>query len=331
MSLALIAIFSCTNEIVTMGQADPVYPSYYSSKRVKTISGENDIWGKFEYHMNYDEDTNLLTSSYRTDEDQDTVGYITFTSYSDVSFMFSVYDVVINIHQDSISAIDDSLKTTIGQGKYTLKDSIYKYHSNSELRFSATTYIYTDRRPYKSVLKYYEPEEMASDAIEDFTSDYVNTFVLTENYEYNLDGRVIVNRRFDEHINDPADADDNEIFAYKEEAVYDDDKLVYLTISDLTAGESFSAFQELDYTYSGDNISSITGGGYSRTFTYSGNTTTYVDNGETYTYTTNDDGLVTRIVYPNGNYMDFTYEDGTGMIEWLVPQFDKFVFTPFTR
>lgn len=313
---------ACNYETVTKGKAAKVYRIYKNSYRAKTIIGKNELWGEFKLILNYRDEA--LGVSYRLDENGDTVGVLSSGS---------IQDYVINISQDSIQRLEKRLIEQYGVGNFSLKDTINRFHRIQRNLLIKMTNYYPDGRIAKMSDAYYKRRIPISTSDADFTSVYDLVHYVHNYYEYNDEGRIITNRIFDDVYPDYANEPSVYIRKiYKHQTAYENEKVLSISLFDLSAGENFFESSRYVLNYKNNLLMTVDGGEKSIVFKYKENTiseTLIEDVRSFYEFDTNHN--LVKISDDRGNFMKIDYEVGHGSLSQYVPILDKQLGIPYIK
>jgi len=306
-----LVLVSCTKEGKFSAPEETVYSPQKNAFRAAKVTGTSNHWGEFTLYMEYDKEE--LKSIVRTNAEGDTVGGFNITRNSE-TLSLAFRDYVPAIDKDSIQRIDERLKGLYGAGNYSLWDSISR---SAQSLLEVTAYLYTDGRIKKSVVRKYVPNPNRNETGKNFKYAYVLVSTTSSTYEYNDQSDVCVNRiMYDVH--NPADKDIYVRSLYKTETGYQNDKIMSLGWFTAPGGDNFTEYNRYHYTYSGEQLTSIRGTDFSRTFTYNGNQVTMTTNEtETVTYELDAHGNVVKMNDGKGNAWQVEYEPGNGNFSML--------------
>lgn len=329
-SIVVLAILvSCTKE--DKGKPAPlqIYPIHYNSHMAKTIVGTNERWGDFKFIINY-ERGNMLTKSYRTNQKIDSVGDLSVSrSKSFSTNTYSINEVVNNISPDSVVRLDVALKEKYGVGNYSLQDSVSKA---SRIINQTLASYYSDGRTYKQIDKYFAPKENMGITDKEFDNTYYIRKMVTNFYEYNSDGYIVIDRVFEDEY---YDITNDKIFnrkVFKYEVNYDKNRIVSFTAFELIAGENYTEIETYNYNYSDGKVISIIGNkGYRKTFEYSGANLKITEGSNVSNYQLTSFGYPSKIDDGKGSVMNVEYVDGHGELSNYVSFTDKLFGNPYIR
>ena len=268
-----------------------------ASKRVKRITGENNIWGNYRLDFSYNSD-GTLKQAWRLDaETNDTTGTIK-VAYDLDAYTLSSIDYVPGISPDSIAALKvmypdtwkDSLRTTL---KEQLLCSV-------ELKNGELTKTFNRPRAY-----------LAGGAA--YSGDYVKVSSTTQMPDLK-DGKPMVIRFIDYAY--PGGGNNTMGFAERSIGKYE---------FDYNGGELVSGVRYLVDTYSPDNwrkVSELNFSSWSGVVTgvesdtyrmrRSKNQVAVAEPGKTYTYTLDEEGVAVRMEASDGETAVYEYEAGSG-------------------
>lgn len=325
----LTLLGSCSKEDKGKPAQPHIYPIHHNSHMAKTISGTSERWGNFKFVINYEKE-NMLAKSYRVNDKIDSVGTLAVTRSKTFSAnTFEVSEVINNISPDSIVRLDLALTEKYGAGNYSLQDSISKA---SRVIKKTIVYFYTDNRTYKQVDSYYAPKEDMGITDKEFDNQYYLRKTITNLYEYNSDGYVVVDRVFeDEHY----DLTNDKVFnrkVFKYGINYDKDKITSFTKFELLGGENYNEIETYSYSYSNDKVVSIKGNkSYNKQFDYSADHLKITEGSNISNYKLTSFGYPSMIDDGKGSVMNIEYIEGDGELDCFVPFIDKLYGNPYIR
>ena len=224
---------------------------------------------------------------------------------------YAVNDYVNNVDADSIARLDLWLKGKYGVGNYSLEDSIPVI---ARTLYKVDVTLDEESMVTQQVFSYYIPKTdfgLGDDFDNTYTLDYKETFI----YEYG-EGASIVNVRSFYDTFAPDDAQNYETRTlYKYEYVYDGKRIMKNRIYQVNnhSESSWDLINDRMYTYSGNNLVSVKGDGYSLDRNYSDARTLSLNlNGEITSYVLNEYNFLIKSDNGKGEVMNVTYEPGNG-------------------
>lgn len=326
--ISLVVFSACGDKIDKSKPAGPQeYPIHKNKFRATRVEGRNEAWGDFRLLFEYSGDQ--IETVWRTNIPGDTVGRIR-VSRNDESRIDNYYvdDWIPAISQDSIDRMDQYYKDQVGEGNYSLKDSI---PLSGRTRMQCRHMYYTDTRVYQQEFTYFEPREDVGITGVNFDNSYIQKCKYKYLYEYNDEGRIIVSRWGEYTYTDPKDTKVFDTRQGKEEIVYDGSSPVSIMSFSLPEGSNFVPETEYVMSYSGSRLAKITAEGYEKSFAWGTDELTVTENGRVWKYRLDNNGYPTRIEDPDGQYMEIEYEKGHGDFEVLTPLFDRLMGSPFIK
>lgn len=276
--------------------------------RVSEITGYNKHWGDYTLKIQYINDKVAGMSRY--DKDGHRKGGLSVTKEQKV-LTYALNDYVPNVDADSIARLDQRLKEKYGIGNYSLQDSI---PTVARTWYKVDVTLDEESMVTQQVFSYYIPKTdfgMGKDFDNNYTLDYKETFI----YEYGVGVSVLNARSFYDTF-DPEDTKEYETRTlYKYEYEYDGERVVTnrIYVVNHRSDVSWDLIGSRAYTYSGRDLVSVKGDGYSIDINRSDARTFNLNlNGETTSYTLNEYGFLTRSDNGKGEVMNVTYEEGNG-------------------
>lgn len=290
--------------------------------RVKTIRGTNAQWGDF-----------TLTVSYRNEEMDsmyvynatDTLAYLSKeerpegNGYDYASTIYHIYNYVANISADSIQKLEDKY------GVEVAKDSIPLV---SREVFSSQV-AYENGEVWLQILTAYVhvPEEnQPAQYLKEERNQYM--------YEYHANGSLDICRMFHDTF-DTSDADLNNKFQTRDvrKLVFNYDRGLVSDMEEFRAEDEYGSeasyvkVTDWNFIYTGDRLTAAN----DITYSWNGNAVSITREGNTVRYTLNANGYPTRIDYPNGDYLEVTYEAGNGNFSIFSPLLEQNFGIPYIR
>lgn len=327
---AFLFVFgSCTKDDDKKSVQTHVYPKYVNSHRATKIKGKNDVWGEFELLLRYS--NHLFSGAVRRNNEGDTVGSI-MVSRDRITNIdeFVVNEKVYAISPDSIHRMDIELEKIYGKGNYSLEDSIPK---SAQPIYISRASKYEDGRIYKQVYEYYEPRQDVGVTGVDFNNSFILTKRATSLYEYNLHGRIVKNRIYEDTFYDRKEPLLFTRVIYKYETTYESNKIVGLSHYVAYAGENYSEMESYRYNYQDNRLVSVVGNkSFYKEIRYSGKNIAEVIEGEKhlkYLFTQPD--YPSRIEDSAGNFMEVEYEVGDGDFSNLIPLSERQSGNPYIK
>lgn len=293
MVIGLLSFYSCNDDDEDGDDVNGIYVNE-SPVRVKRITGENKVWGKYELEFNYRSD-GLLKEVWRFGnlpytEKRDTLGH--FTAEYDIDYHeFYVIDYVLNIKKDSVDklkelypeAIADSIKSRLW------KRTLYK------TSLSEGFYTMNQARPPKDVW-----------------GDYINVASRTLMVENREDGRPLVIRCYEDIPGFGGDNGEYERSVCKYEFIYAGDDIVEGIVSfpDTYSGTSWTPSWKLSFSHYSGILTGVESDSYK--MRRSANTVVIAEPGVNTTYTLNDYGVAVKVENTDGETATVEYEQGSG-------------------
>ena len=276
--------------------------------RVSEITGHNDHWGDYTLKIQYVNDK--LENVSRYDKNGHRKGGLSVTKEQGV-ITYAVNDYVYNVDADSIARLDLSLKGKYGVGNYSLEDSIPVI---ARTLYKVDVTLDEESMVTQQVFSYYIPKTdfgLGDDFDNTNTLDYKETFI----YEYG-EGVSIVNVRSFYDTFAPDDAKNYETRTlYKYEYLHDGKRIMKNRIYQVNnySESSWDLINDRVYTYSGNNLVSVKGDGYSLDRNYSDARTLSLNlNEEITSYVLNEYNFLIKSDNGKGEVMNVTYEPGNG-------------------
>lgn len=224
---------------------------------------------------------------------------------------YSLDDYVYKIDANAIADLDQELARKYGAGNYSLEDSIPLV---AKTIYEVALTLDEESVVTRQKISYFTPKKDFGVG-EDFNNDYPLERVETYIYEYDEKGSVLNVRLFVDKYS-PGNAKDyvsREL--YKCEYEYHGGKIVTNRIYTVNnqSEESWVLMEDRIYTYSGNNLVSVKGDGYSLEKNYSDTRTLSLNlNGETTSYALDEYGFLVKSDNGKGEVMNVTYESGNG-------------------
>lgn len=296
LSLLFCAVLAACQDDEQADVAD-AYAGGGVSKRVKRITGENNIWGKYRLDFSYNSD-GTLRQAWRFDAGtDDTTGTIK-VAYDLDAYTLSIVDYVPKISPDSIATLKikypDTWKDTL---RTTLKEQLL---CSVELKNGELTKTFNRPRAY-----------LANGTA--YSGDYVKVSSTTQMPDLK-DGRPVVVRFIDYDY--PVGGNNTMGWAKRSIGKYE---FAY------NGGELVSGVRYLADTYSPDNWrktgelsfsswSGVVTGVESDTYRMrrSKNQVVVAEPGKNYTYTLDEEGTAVRMETSDGETAVYEYEAGSG-------------------
>ena len=198
-----------------------------------------------------------------------------------------------------------------GAGNYSLEDSIPLV---AKTIYEVALTLDEESMVTRQKISYFTPKKDFGVG-EDFNNDFPLERVETYIYEYDEKGNVLNVRLFVDKYK-PENAKDyvsRELYKYEYE--YHGGKIVtnrIYTVNDQSE-ESWVLMEDRNYTYSGNNLVSVKGDGYSLDRNYSDARTLSLNlNGEITSYVLNEYNFLIKSDNGKGEVMNVTYEPGNG-------------------
>ena len=273
-----------------------------AKKRVKQITGENSVWGKYRLNFTYDKEGNFLKAWRLNAETGDTTGVITVDYDLNYHFL-SIIDYVSQL---------DPARIPEYQQKYPndWQDSVKSYHSEQllcsvKLEVRQVTKVLNRPRRYLGSGK-------------DYNATYVKVSQ-TKQMSEELNGQPTVVRCIDSKYGVGADN------ASVEERVVSKYEFVY-TGGELSGGSQYwpDTYSETSWRKIGDIsielYSGVVVGIDSDTYRMrrSGKKVVVAEPGKTYTYELDDEWCAVRMENSDGDTATFEYEAGNGNFYELI-------------
>lgn len=313
---------SCTEESKYKTPDESQYSPKKNAFRVTKISGTNRYWGEFTLTMEYDKEE--LENITRTNAVNDTVGGLGMIR-STSSITYELQDRVPSVDKDSIHRIDSILNAKYGAGNYQLWDSLPK---STQAIVRSTVYANTNGSIKKLSVLNFQPNGKSEAVGDDFAYSYILKTTTSSTYEYDINSNISVNRiMYDVH--DPVDKDLYERSLYKTEIMYNGDNISAVVWFTAPGGSGFTEYNRYNYTYTGNQLTAISGTDFTRTFTYSGNQVTVTTNSEVVTYELDNNGYVVKMNDGKGNVYSVEYEPGHGNFSHIFIPMSEQMTNPF--
>lgn len=268
-----------------------------ASKRVKRITGENAVWGKYRLDFTYTGD-GTLKEAWRFDaETGDTTGTIK-VAYDLGAYKLSIIDYVSGISPDSIAKLKknypDTWKDTL---RTTLKEQLL---CSVELKDGELTKVFNRPRSYVAENEGYD-------------ATYVKVSSSTQMPDLK-EGRPVALRFIDYDY--PAGGNNTVGYAKrsigKYEFAYDGGELVggVRYLADAYSSDDWRKESEMSFS----SYSGVVTGVESDTYKMrrSKNQVVVAGPGKTYTYTLDEEGVAVRMETNDGESAVYEYESGSG-------------------
>lgn len=286
-----VALVACHEDDTT----DPVGYAGRSSKRVKRITGENSVWGKYRLEFNYGSNGTLKNGVRLDEETGDTTGVIK-VSYDLDYYLLSIVDYVPGIDADSVAVLKKMYPDTWTDTLRTHRTE--QTLCSVELKEGKLTKKFSRPRRDPGSGKKYNPK-------------YVQVISNTQMPEL-ADGKPVVIRCFDNVFGSGADNVNSERTVSKYEFTYEGGELVSgeRYFPDTHSETSWRKVSEMSFScYSG-----IVTGVESDTYKMrrSTNRVVVAEPGKTLTYTLDEEGVAIRLETSDGETAAFEYEAGSG-------------------
>lgn len=295
--LMIISLMLCVALAACHEDHDTDAPGYAggSSKRIKRITGENSVWGKYCLVFNYEPD-GTLKDGWRTDvETGDTTGAVR-VSYDADYYLLSFVDFVPGVDADSAAVLKEMYPDTWADTLLARRTE--QVLCSVEQRGDRQTKSFNRPRRDIGSGKAYDPT-------------YVRVSYSTQIADL-TDGKPVVIRSLDYVYGSGADNDATERTVSKYEFAYDGSELVGGSCysPDLYNETGWKKKEEIGFaSYSG-----IVTGVESDTYKMrrSTNRVAVAEPGNTLTYTLDEEGLAVRLETSDGEQAVFEYEAGSG-------------------
>lgn len=323
----LFLAVACTKEADMNMATEPEYTVQKNLCRVTKIEGHNEHWGDYTWLISYDKEK--IEAAFRVDTEGDTIGNIQMYYYSAISHRTQINDFIPKIDADSIQRLDQFLENKYGAGNYSLKDSI---PLEGMTLYDQSIDLYEDGRIKRQKVTHYSPRENVGVG-DDFDNSYLLVDRTTNTYEYDENGRIIINREsYDVFDQEDPKGEKFDRTLHKYETMYDGSKITAIIHMTALAGENWTEQDRYTYNYSGNLLQAVNNEKRVLKFTYSGNTLMSVaDGGTQYTYKFDGNGNVTEINDGQGNFMKMTYESGHGNFSVFTPILEQMLGKPFVK
>lgn len=317
-----LVLISCTKESEYQAPKDNIYTPHKNDYRATKISGTSTHWGEFTLTLSYDKEE--LNEGIRINAQGDTVGNISVTRGSGY-LKYYIRDYIPSIDNDSIDRLEQKLIDKHGAGNFKLWDSIPKVAKSIQ---EATIYLYTDGRIKKTTTLTYKPGENHNAVGKDFDNNYILVSTISSTYEYNSNSNICVNRIMSD-LHNPTDKDLYERSLFKNEILYDRDKITSLLLFAAESGGNFIETNHYNFSYNGNQLTAIKGSDFTRTFSYNGMQVTMTTNDSvTSSYELDNNGNMIKMDDGKGNVFQIEYEQGNGNLNLFTPMTDQ-MLNPF--
>lgn len=288
-----VALAACQDDDAT----DPMGYAGRSSKRVKRITGENSVWGKYRLEFHYRSNGTLKEGVRLNPETGDTTGVIK-VSYDLNSFLLSIVDYVAGIDADSVAMLKKMYPDT-------WKDTLRAHRTEQTL-------CSVELKEGKLTKKFSRPRRDPGSG-KGYNPKYVQVISNTQMPEL-ADGKLVVVRCYDNVFGSGADNANNvsERTVSKYEFAYDGGVLVSgkRYFPDTDSETSWRKVNEMSFS----SYSGIVTGVESDTYRMrrSTNLVVVAEPGKTLTYTLDEDGVAVSLETSDGETAAFEYEAGSG-------------------
>lgn len=277
--------------------------------RVKKISGYNEYWKEYTLEVTYA--NNKVVDIQRFSKTGRQMGGLGIQR-SQGKVTYRLKDYVPAVDADSVARLDARLKGLYGAGNYTLEDSIPLTSTDLMILTVGTE----EGVVISQQFTYYQPKSDFGTG-GNFSPRYSIRNRESYVFEYG-EGASIVTCRSLVDIYDPEDSQSYTRSGYKSEYGFSGQQLKECAVYE--AGDQYEGnwkrLRNLIYTYSGQDLVSISGDGYSLQRNYTGGKlVSVVENGVTTSYTMNEQNFCTQVEDANGRVMHIEYEAGDGDFE----------------
>lgn len=268
-----------------------------SKIRVKSIVGENAIWGKYELQFNYFPD-GRLENAWRFDQAdrRDTLGRFV-VNYDTDYHLFQILDYVVNIDADSVKVLQDLYPETY-------KDTLKHRRAIRTLYLVEMENNNWDRWNYR-------PRRNTGSGTQ-FNSSYVNVSSQLQRLEKSPEGKPLVIRCNEDVFGDGGENYNYERSIIKYEFTYDGGEMVSGIVAkpDSYSETSWSKLYDISFSSYSGVLTGVDSDRYK--MRRSAKKVVIAEPGKNITYTLNDDGLAIKMETSDGETATITYENGSG-------------------
>lgn len=290
--------------------------------RVKEITGENAHWGEYVMNMVYYDGT--LDSIVVLDKANDKLAVMT-SSGTDNGLKYSLNDYIPNIDADSIQKLYDKYGNLAKDSIPLIARELFSLSNEYKNEILvAQTFVYNKAR-----------EDVGSG--KDFNNKYLKNKRVRYLYEYDDRANLIICRVLEDTYK--KEIKDNEEFdrlVYKAAFDLDGNAVTSMNLyqSDETygSGEDYRLDDTYSFSYSGGLLTKVSSKTLNLEYQYSGENVSsvrYVNGERTYEY--NSDGFLKRVDFGNGEYMEIKYESGHGDFHLFTPLIENNFNLPYIK
>lgn len=277
--------------------------------RVKKITGYNEYWKDYTLQVSYV--NNKVVDLERFSKTGRKMGGLEIRREQGKVY-YRLKDYIPSVDADSIDRMNTRLKNQYGEGNYTLEDSIPLTPTDILMLTVGTV----DGVVVSQQFTYYQPTtDFGTGAA--FSPKYVAKNRESFVFEYGQDNTILTCRNLADTF-DPENSQSYTRVGYKSVYQYAGKQLTGCSV--FVAGDEYEnnwrTLRSLGYSYSGQDLITISGEGYALQRNYAGGKLTSVtENGITTSYSMNDQGFCIRMEESNGRVMNIEYEEGDGDFE----------------
>lgn len=295
--LMIISLMLCVALAACHEDHDTDAPGYAgrSSKRIKRITGENSVWGKYRLVFNYESD-GTLKEGWRMDaETGDTTGTVR-VSYDADYYLLSFVDYVPGVDADSAAILKEMYPDTWA-------DTLLARRTEQVL-------CSVEQRGDRQTKSFNRPRRDVGSGKE-YDPTYVRISYSTQIADLS-NGKPMVIRSLDYVYGSGADNDVSERTVNKYEFAYEGSDLVSGShyFPDLYSETGWRKAGEISFTSYSGIVTGVESDMYK--MRRSTNRVAVAEPGKTLTYTLDEEGLAVRLETSDGENATFEYEAGSG-------------------
>lgn len=295
--LMIISLMLCVALAACHEDHDTDAPGYAggSSKRIKRITGENSVWGKYCLEFNYEADGKLKGGWRMNAETGDTTGVVR-VSYDADYYLLSFVDYVPGVDADSAAVLKEMYPDT-------WVDKLLAYRTEQVL-------CSVERRGDRQTKSFSRPRRDVGSGKE-YDPTYVQISYSTQIADLS-DGKPVVIRSLDYIYGSGGDNNITERTVSKYEFAYEGNELVSGShySPDVYSETGWKKKDEIGFTSYSGIMTGVESDRYK--MRRSTNRVAVAEPGKTLIYTLDEEGLAVRLEASDGETATFEYEAGSG-------------------